>query len=235
MRLFLPNKGGRRIRVALLALLFGSYFGSLWLGALHFPHPYDWRRNVISNLLSPRDNPGWYWLPSAGIAVAGVCMLPLTAWIENDLGDGDTKLARRVRQPAFLVGIGCLILSALVAPQHAQTVVGMRHAHEMLARTSAAGLCVAMICACASVSRPERRARFRVLRLLWWAATLPPIAGAVASVLIVTLSHLHGVAAAPADYFHGTPFWRLAFWEWIGSASVFLFYAASVAMLPRNG
>jgi hypothetical protein len=75
MRSFSTIIEDSRTRLAVLAVLFGSYFGSLWVGSLHFPHAYDWRRNVISNLLSPRDNPQWYWLPSVGVAVAGLCML----------------------------------------------------------------------------------------------------------------------------------------------------------------
>ena len=61
----------RRARLALLAALFVSYFGSLWVAALHFPHGYDWRGNVISNLLSPRDNPQWCWLPFSELV--GAC------------------------------------------------------------------------------------------------------------------------------------------------------------------
>jgi hypothetical protein len=227
-----------RLRLALLALLFGSYFGSLWVGSLHFPHPYDWRRNVISNLLSPRDNPGWYWLPSAGIAVAGLCMLPLAAWIESELGDAGTGLARRVRRPAFLVGIGCLILSALVAPQHAQRVMGMRHAHEALARTSAAALCVGMLCACGSAglgneTDEKRRKRLRALRAMWWAITLVPIAAATGSGVVAALGYLQP-GTGLAGFFRGTMFWHLAFWEWLGSAAVFLFFASSVVMLGRK-
>jgi hypothetical protein len=219
----------------LLVVLFGSYFGSLWVASMHFPHPYDWRRNVISNLLSPRDNPGWYRLPSAGVAVAGLCMLPLAAWIESALGDGEGKLARRVRRPAALVGIGCLILSAVVAPGHVRTVIGTRHLHEALARVSAAGLGVGMLCACASASlRGDKTTRFRVLRMLWWAITLPPIAGAAASGIIVGLGRIHGMAAVPAAYFRGTLFWHLAFWEWTGSVTVFLFFASAVVMLRGN-
>jgi hypothetical protein len=217
------------MRVTLVALLFGSYFGSLWAAALHFPQSYDWRRNVISNLLSPRDNPHWYWLPSAGVAVAGLCMLPLAAWIENELGDGGSKLARRVRRPAFLVGIGCLILAAVVAPQHLHPVLGMRRAHEALARTSAAGLVVGMLCACASPGL--RRRGLRALRLMWWATTLPPIAGAAASGLVVGLARLHVLGAGPADFLRGTVFWHLAFWEWLGSVAGFLFFASPVAVV----
>jgi hypothetical protein len=217
----------RSVRLLLLGALFGFYFGSLWLGSLHFPHGYDWRRYVISRLLSPRDNPGWYWLPAAGVALAGLCMLPLAAWTEAALGDAATPLARRVRRPAFLLGICCLSLSAIIVPQHTHTVLGLRHAHELLARTSAAGLGIGMICACQSpaLAAPERR----LLRLLWRAATLLPIIGAIGSGLIVALAHLHGVN--PAAYFRGTIFWRLAFWEWAGSFSVFVFFAAPVLLL----
>jgi len=224
------------MRLGLLALLFGSYFGSLWVGALYFPHSYDWRRNVISNLLSPRDNPGGYWLPSVGVAMAGLCMAPLAAWIESELGDGQTKLARRVRRPAFLVGIGCLILSAVVAPQHTHLVMGMRHAHEMLARTSAAGLGVGMLCACGSAGLVNgkdggRRKRLRALRIMWWAVTLAPIVGAVGSGVVVALARFHGLGAGAEGFFRGTVFWHLAFWEWMGSGAVFLFFASAVGML----
>jgi hypothetical protein len=219
-----------RMRIALLAMLFASYFGSLWVGSLHFPHVYDWRRNVISNLLSPRDNPGWYWLPAAGVAVAGLCMLPLGAWIERELGDGGSKVMRRVRRPALLVGIGCLILSAIIVPQHTNPVLWMRHAHEVFARTSAAGMGVWMLCACGS-GGDEDGARRRRLRTIWRAVTVPPILGAVGSVLIVALARWTGLGTEAADAFRGTMFWHLAFWEWLGSVAVFLFFASAVMML----
>lgn len=239
MRYFYAYLGDPRTRLALLVLLFGSYFGSLWVGSLHFPHPYDWRRNVISNLLSPRDNPDWYWLPSVGVAVAGLCMLQLGAWIERELGDGSGKLARRVRRPAFLVGIGCLILSAIVVPQHVHPVLGARHAHEALARTAAAGLGVGMLCACGSGGAEsegdgERQRRLRRLRMIWRAVTIPPVAGAAASGMIVALSRWHGVGGAAAGIFRGTVFWHLAFWEWAGSVAVFLFFASAVGVLGRR-
>jgi hypothetical protein len=225
------------MRWALLAALFGTYFGSLWVGSLFFPHGYDWRRNVISNLLSPRDNPGWYWLPSAGVALAGLCMVPLAVWIERELGEAARRrLAGRVRGPAFLTGIGCLILAAVVVPQHVHPVLGMRHLHEVLARTSAVGLGVGMLCACGSVGGQAGQAghlrRMRWLRIMWWATTLPPIVGAAGSGIVVALAKLHG--GGRASYFRGTVFWHLAFWEWAGSVAVFLFFACPVLILGRD-
>lgn len=230
----------RAIRGILLAALFGFYFGSLWVGSLHFPHGYDWRRNVISNLLSPRDNPQWYWVPAAGVALAGLCMLPLAAWIESQLGDSGGTLARRVRRPAFLTGIGCLILSAIVVPRHAHEIIGIRHAHEVLARTSAAGLGVGMLCACGSAAFAngaapgEEGKRLRALRIIWRVTTLLPIAGCLGSCLVVALARLHAFGTGPAGYLRGTVFWHLGFWEWTGSAAVFLFFASPVVVLGET-
>ena len=216
----------------MLGMLAISYFGSLSIAASRFPHPYDWRRNVISNLLSPRDNPGWYWLPSIGVATAGLCMLLLAAWFEGRIGDGSR--AGRMRRGAFLVGSVCLILAAVVAPQHTHRVIGFRHLHEILARTSAAGLGIGMLGSCASMGRQvvgdERR---RVLQYLWRVTTLPPVLGAVGSGLLVALASV-GESAQVAGFLRGTPFWHLAFWEWVGSVSVFLFFTWPVLLLDEN-
>jgi hypothetical protein len=52
--------------------------------------------------------------------------------------------------------------------------------------------------------------------------------------LIVALARFHGLGAGPADFFRGTVFWHLAFWEWIGSVAVFLFFAGPVLMLGEQ-
>jgi hypothetical protein len=220
----------RQMRWVLLAGLFVSYFGSLWVGAMHFPHGYDWRRNVISNLLSPRDNPEWYRVPSVGVATAGVWMVLLGIWIESELGETG-GLNWRVRRGAFLAGVGCLVLSALVAPQHVHTVMGLRHAHELLARTAAVCLGVGMLCACGA---PTERmgGNWRALRIGWGLATVPPIVGAVGSGLVVAAGRMGGLGMA--ELLKGTVFWHLAFWEWVGSGAVFMFFACGVGMMRKG-
>jgi hypothetical protein len=163
-------------------------------------------------------------------------MAPLAAWMDGALGDGESMLARRVRRPAFVIGITCLILSAVVAPRHDHPVLGMRHAHEAFARMAAAGLGVGMLSACHSdalrVREPTKRAaRLRALRILWRVATVPTLAGAVASGLVVASSRLHWLGPGAAGDLRTTVFWRLAFWEWMGSGAVFLFFAAPVGVL----
>src|SRR5439155_1535706 len=56
----------------LLGVIFLSFFGTLAVSAWMFPQNYDWRYRVISNLLSPRDNPGHYWLPAIGLALTAL-------------------------------------------------------------------------------------------------------------------------------------------------------------------
>src|SRR5437667_11673491 len=78
---------------ALLALIFLAFFGTLGLSAHMFPQNYDWRYRVISNLLSPRDNPGHYWLPACGIILAAVLMLPLAGYLHCNLEVASSRAA----------------------------------------------------------------------------------------------------------------------------------------------
>src|SRR5205823_12718758 len=70
----------------LLALIFFSFFGTLTASAWMFPKNYDWRYRVISNLLSPRDNPSHYWMAASGLALTGLLMLPFAGYLRRHLG-----------------------------------------------------------------------------------------------------------------------------------------------------
>ena len=174
------------------------------------------------------------WRVASPVAVVALVLLGI--WIESELGETG-GLNWRVRRGAFLAGVGCLVVSALVAPQHVHTVMGLRHAHELLARTAAVCLGVGMLCACRDVGRitgEGRRGRqLRILRVAWWVATVPPMAGAVGSGLVVGMTRLlgSGAAAGYLGFFKGTVFWHLAFWEWMGSGAVFLFFASGAIIL----
>src|SRR2546430_2605307 len=54
----------KSVLAVLLALIFLSFFRTLGVSAWTLPQNYDWRYRVISNLLSPRDNPYHYLLPA---------------------------------------------------------------------------------------------------------------------------------------------------------------------------
>jgi hypothetical membrane protein len=80
---------------ALLALIFLAFFGTLVLSARMFPQNYDWRYRVISNLLSPRDNPEHFWLPACGIIVAAGLMLPFAGYLRRNLDRLSARCSRK--------------------------------------------------------------------------------------------------------------------------------------------
>src|SRR5437867_5785179 len=97
----------------LLALIFFSFFGTLTASARMFPRNYDWRYRVISNLLSPRDNPSHYWLPAFGIIFAAVLMLPFAGYLHRNLQVVSPRAAR-VCAGALITGILALFCAFLV-------------------------------------------------------------------------------------------------------------------------
>src|ERR1700744_4966814 len=122
-----PSRG--TLRWVFLPLILLTYFGSLIVAAWFFPVPYDWRTRVISNLLSPRDNPHFYRVPSIGIAIAGLLMLPLARYFEQRLSPIARRLAGTGRW--FLtVAISLLICAAIVVPQHVKPIFGLTRLHE---------------------------------------------------------------------------------------------------------
>src|SRR5207245_10961097 len=76
----------KSILAVLLGLIFISFFGTLAASARMFPQNYDWRYRVISNLLSPRDNPNHYWLAACGMVLTGLLMLPFAGHLHRYLG-----------------------------------------------------------------------------------------------------------------------------------------------------
>jgi Protein of unknown function (DUF998) len=127
----------KSISAVLLGLIFLSFFEALCASAWMFPEHYDWRYRVISNLLSPRDNPAHHWLALCGIGFAALLMLPFAAYLHRYLKRASPR-ATRVTGAAFIAGSVALICASLVVLQHAQTVFGIRRLHEFLGRSSAA-------------------------------------------------------------------------------------------------
>jgi len=79
-------------------------FGTLALSARMFPQNYDWRYRVISNLLSPRDNPGHCWLPACGIILTAGLMLPFAGYLRRNLESASPRAAN-ASSGAFIAGI----------------------------------------------------------------------------------------------------------------------------------
>jgi hypothetical protein len=217
------------VLAVLLGLIFLSFFGTLGASASMFPGNYDWRYRVISNLLSPRDNPGHYWLPACGMAFAGLLTLPLAGYLRRHLEIASPRAAR-VSGAAFMAGIVTLICACLLVPQHTHGVLGVRRLHEFFARSAAAFLAIGMLCGCWCALKGRRRS-MSAARLFWtWSlVTLLPLVGLFFSECLLLLTRLKPSWAMPIrGGLRHSVLWHLGFWEWTGAAAVFLFLCAVV-------
>ena len=156
----------------LLGLIFLSFFGTLGLSASMFPESYDWRYRVISNLLSPRDNPNHYWLPACGMSVAALLILPFAGYLRRHFGITSPRAAL-LSSGVFVAGVVALICACLVVPQHMHAVLGIRRLHELLARSSAAFMGIGMLSGCWCAWKCCRRGLFWT----WSLMTLVPLGG----------------------------------------------------------
>src|SRR5919198_2850229 len=93
----------KSVLTALLVLIFLAFFGTLALSARMFPQGYDWRYRVISNLLSPRDNPGHFRFAATGVALTGLLMLPFFGYIQRQFNSITPRMAR-VNTAIFTAG-----------------------------------------------------------------------------------------------------------------------------------
>jgi hypothetical protein len=223
----------KSVLTALLVLIFLAFFGTLGLSARMFPQNYDWRYRVISNLLSPRDNPDHYWLPACGIILTAMLMLPFTGYLQRNLESASPRVAR-VSAGAFTAGIIALICACLVVPQHLHDVFGVRRLHEFIARSAAGFLAIGMLTACWCAWIGFRKNLLQ-RRLFWtWSlVTLLPLTGIFVSESLLTLTRLKPAwTISIRSALQHSVIWHLGFWEWLGSAAVFVFLCAAVFLMP---
>jgi hypothetical protein len=225
----------RAVLIALLALIFLAFFGTLVLSARMFPQNYDWRYRVISNLLSPRDNPSHYRLPACGMMMAAVLMLPFAGYLHRNLETASPRAAH-VSAGALIAGIVTLICACLVVPQHVHDVFGFRRLHEFIARSAAGFIAVSMLSACWSAWKGFRK-NLLPARLFWtWSlVTLLPSGGIFLGESLLLLTRLKPNWAVPIrSALRHSVFWHLGFWEWLGSAAIFVFLCAAVLLTPSR-
>ncbi|HEX4139158.1 MAG TPA: hypothetical protein VHY09_02345 [Candidatus Methylacidiphilales bacterium] len=210
----------RRLHALLLAALTTAYFGPLIYAVSSYPSGYDWRHTVISNLANPHDNPRSWRVAADGIAFSGVLLAVAGAEVRRVL----RPLAPRwtlLASTFFLLGGTLLTVSALVNPGH-YALLGLGKAHAKIARVASIALTLGMACNVPALLRlPAQLGAAR-------AAAIFISAGPMTLFLLCRL-------LIPVLESHASPVWRaalhdslpgsLAFWEWIGSATVFAFLA----------
>ena len=219
----------------LLALIFFSFFGTLTASAWMFPKNYDWRYRVISNLLSPRDNPSHYWMAAGGLALTALLMLPFAGYLRRHLGVIAPRTAN-IGAGTFTAGIIALICACFVVPQHTHDVLGVRRLHEFLGRSAAGFLAMGMLCSCWCAWKGRGRNRFAAqLFWIWSLVTLLPLVGIFFSESLLLLTRLEpSWATRIHSALRHSVFWHLGFWEWTGAVAVFLFLCAAVFLTPRR-
>jgi hypothetical protein len=225
----------KSVLTVLLILIFVAFFGTLGLSGRMFPQNYDWRYRVISNLLSPRDNPGHYWLPACGIIFAAVLMLPFAAYLHRNLQSAAPRAAR-VSAGTLTAGIIALICACLVVPQHVHDVLGVRRPHELIARSAAGFLAIGMLAACWCAWKGFRKNLLQgYLFWTWSFVTLFPLVGIFLSESLLLFTRLKPAWAIPIrNALRHSVFWHLGFWEWSGSVAVFVFLGAAVFLTPSQ-
>jgi hypothetical protein len=215
--------------LALWLALGVTFFGSLILAAHFFPHPYDWRRDVMSSLTSPRDNPRAYGIACAGLALGGLCLIAFAALLRQRLGPFAPTAARWAGR-FFVLGAIFLILAALIVPGHYR-ILGLGRAHERLAQIAGAALCLAMIFYLrATLGLPRSCTLPRLSSLLI-------VAVPVTAFIISRLSLLISSEFFSPQIYHAVRsyFWNsLALWEWIGAVATYLFLAIITFGLPAH-
>jgi hypothetical protein len=233
------NLERKTLLFVLVPLIFLAYFGTLAFACFWFPGTYDWRYRVISSLISPWNNPEFHWIPSAGIAGTGLLMIPFAGYIKRRVRVA-SRLGANIGAFAFGNGVIWLILAALIVSQHHHANSMLPRLHEMCARTSALGLGTGMFvfCSCAIKGYfiPVIGNKTFNLQLLvsWILMTLPPILVALSEcLLLATYAHFTW-STAVYHALKNSVAWHLAFWEWVGSATVFLFLLSSALFLPEH-
>lgn len=226
----------KRILLSVLLPLIGlSYFGTLITAAWVCSETYDWRRKSISKLLYPQNDPKFHTVASLGIALAGLMMIPFVGYIGRR-SRGASTIGADIGASIFAAGALSLILAGLVVSHPSRGTSAFPRLHEMLARGCALALGTGMVVLWGSVLKEyltssSRTAERRRLLLSWSVLVLPAIFVAVLRLAAgARLGWSNPVYRAV-----GNPrIWQLGFWEWLGSAAVFLFLLSAALFLPEH-
>jgi hypothetical protein len=224
------NLSRRTLISALIPLISICYFGTITFAALVSPGSYDWRSSVISNLLSPRHNPEFYWVASLGLSLTGFLAIPFVGYMRARFRPV-SRLAANVGTAAFIAGFVTLILAASIVTRHTHPAIGKLGIHEIFARASALAMGIGIVCFCWCVLHPfftcraNRRLYADCLALTWSTLTFLPLLAALACAFCVFIPRVGIPWLLPLyELLRRSPLWKLAFWEWIGSVAVFRFW-----------
>ena len=206
----------------------------IFIANLVFPTAYDWRYMVLSALSSPNDNPQVYLLPSIGMTIAGVLMIPFLGYYQKRLG----KICRGstgVGTFFMLVAIFGMISVSTIS----QAVTGVKALHEILAVLGFLGVILAgSFYGCPILKDRVKGARQFDMRLYWSGMLLlwlPIIGLIVSSLYIAIIKPPWGYTGIQWITSYQVPaVMSLAFWEWLMFIGIILFIVLLAIMVPEN-
>jgi hypothetical protein len=233
VRFFAGDLSRRTMLFVIIPLIVIFFFGSLAVAVALLPQAYDWRMKSISQLLYPRVNPQFHFIPATGIALAGMLLLPFAGYIKRRLGIDSPVV--RAGSAFFAGGAICVILASLINshPLHGRATIPQLH--EVLGRVGGIGLAVGMLTF-------EFYALWRFCRtgdgllsrrlIFWWSViTWPAI---VLFVFRLIIGAHFQVLESFTRSLKQSALWHLGFWEWIGSVLVIMFLVVSAWFLPKT-
>src|SRR5580704_2341535 len=217
-----------------IPLIIIFFFGSLAVAVALLPQAYDWRTMSISQLLYPRVNPEFHFIPAMGIAVSGALLLPFAGYVRRRLGfDAPVVRAGAI---FFAGGAICVILASMITshPLHGQATVPKLH--EVLGRASGIGLGVGILLFEFYALRHRNRAGGDSVSrrlVIWWSFITWPAVMLVILRLIFVEAHLQALRSFTRSL-KQSEVWHLGFWEWIGAVAVIAFLIVSAWLLPGD-
>jgi len=223
----------RTMLLVVIPLIVFFFFGSLALAVALLPQAYDWRMMSISQLLYPRVNPQFHFIPAMGIAMGGVLLLPFAGYVKRRLG-ADSPVVR-AGAAFFTGGAICVILASMITshPLHGRATIPKLH--EVLGRVAGIGLVVGILLFEFYALWRYRRGGGDLLSrrlVFWWSwITLPTIVLFIFRLIIGV--HFH-VLEPLTRSLKQSVVWHLGFWEWIGSVAIIVFLIASAWLLPTS-
>jgi hypothetical protein len=233
VRFFAGDLSRRTILFVVIPLIILFFFGSVAVAVALLPQAYDWRTKSISQLLYPRVNPQFHFIPATGIALAGVMLLPFAGYIKRRLGIDSPVVGAGAA--FFAGGAICVILASLINshPLHGRATIPQLH--EVLGRVGGIGLAAGMLTF-------EFYAFWRYCRasgdllgrglVFWWSVITWP------AIILLPLRLIIGAHFQVLEPFtrslKQSAVWHLGFWEWIGSVVVIMFLIVSAWFLPKT-
>jgi len=231
---FTGDLSQRTMRFAVVPLIVVCFVGSLAVAVALLPQDYDWRLMSISQLLYPRVNPDFHFIPAIGLALAGVLLIPFAGYVRRRLGFDSPAV--RAGAAFFAGGAISLILASLITshPLHGRAAVPKLH--EVLGRLAGVGLGGGILLFEFHVLKYRRRAGSASVsgRLIsWWSLITGP--AIVLFILRLVIAARFQVLEPLTRNLKQSPIWHLGFWEWIGSVAVIVFLVVSAWLLPAAG